>query len=477
MYPDKSEDSEYSTTLLLLGSGMKLDFKHVAVRLFSLLAWLWFLPCQAQPLEFPIQGSRSPRYWLDVGFFRQNSQTTRVELYYSIALNELQFHKTDTVLTASFIMTVIVTDRQGRMVVNDTHRKGARSAEQPDAADDSKGLIDQFAFALPAGSYRLETRLTDEQSSAATVISGDFTVPAFTEPFSISEPQLSLAIQSNAAISAFVKGNISVMPNAARRYRYHDATLPFYFEMYADSTKLKSTSGTALANYAITDQVGDTLLYIARQKIKRAGPVYARVANFDVRGLEQGEHRLQITLTDSASGFAAFSQKRFWISAPPSVPHALPTTPADIKRYRDQIKYIAKVDELRLFDALDAAGKANFVINFWRLRDTTPETPENEYMQNVFARIDYCMKNFKGKENGLNSDMGRVFVIYGQPDDIETHTWETGSKPYTIWKYFTSHAQHSFVFVDRNHDSIFTLVHSTVEEEIKNFNWQAQELQ
>jgi len=477
MYPDKSEDSEYSTTLLLLGSGMKLAFEHVVLKLFSLLVCLWVFPCQAQPLEFPIQGSRSPRYWLDVGFFRQNSQNTRVELYYSIALNELQFHKTENLLTASFIMTVTVTDQQGRTVVNDTHRKGARSAEQPDPVDDRKGLIDQFTFTLPAGSYRLETRLTDENSSAANTISGHFTVPAFTEPFSISEPQLSLAIQSNAAIPAFVKGNLSVMPNAARRYRYHDATLPFYFEMYADSTKSASASGTAWANYAVIDQVGDTLLYIAKQKIKRAGPMYARVANFDVRGLEQGEHRLLITLTDSASGLSAFSQKRFWISAPPSVANALPMTPADIKRYRDQIKYIATIEELRLFDALDAAGKANFVINFWRLRDTTPETPENEYMQNVFARIDYCMKHFKGKENGLNSDMGRVFVIYGQPDDIETHTWETGSKPYVIWKYFTSHAQHSFVFVDRNHDSIFTLVHSTVEEEIKNYNWQSQELQ
>lgn len=98
-------------------------------------------------------------------------------------------------------------------------------------------------------------------------------------------------------------------------------------------------------------------------------------------------------------------------------------------------------------------------------------------MLNCFSRIDYANKNFKGKENGLNTDMGRVFVVYGQPSDIENHTWESGSKSYAIWNYFTASGQHIFVFVDRNHEGFYTLVHSTVEGELKNENWMAQELQ
>jgi GWxTD domain-containing protein len=456
---------------------MKLDPVTTVHKTFRFLLLGWVCLCAAQTIEFPIQGSNAPKYWLDAGFFRQNVHQTRIELYYSISVKELQFRDVSGEKTASFLMAITVTDQQGTTVFSDKHRKGARGGNQAANADETIGLVDQFSFSLPAGEYRLETKLSDENAGTSNTISGHILVPSYSTRFSVSEPQLSLSIQSDLSNPAFVKGNAAIVPNAARRYRYHDASMPFFYEMYFDSTIATGKPGIVFANYSVIDQAGDTLLYIAKQRVVRSGDVSARAAGLDVRGLEKGEHRLQIMLTDSASGMTAFSQKRFWIHTPVMAQLTLPTTPTDLKRYRDQIKYLATRDELRLFDALDANGKANFVVNFWRLKDTTPETPENEYMQNVFARIDYCMKNFKGKENGLNSDMGRVFIIYGQPDDIETHTWETGAKPYVIWKYFTSHAQHSFVFVDRNHESIFTLVHSTVEEEIKNPNWKNQELQ
>ena len=155
----------------------------------------------------------------------------------------------------------------------------------------------------------------------------------------------------------------------------------------------------------------------------------------------------------------------------------LPMAEEDIKKYRDQIKYFATHEELDLFDKLDPKGKETFLLNFWRSKDTNPETPENEFMQDCFSRIHYANKHFKGRDSGLNSDMGRIFVIYGQPDDIENHTMEFGTKPYVIWYYFTSGSgQHSFAFVDRNNEGIYTLVHSTVESEIKNENWMEQEL-
>jgi GWxTD domain-containing protein len=456
---------------------MRLDPKKAVHKASCIISLAWLCLAAAQTIEFPVQGSASPKYWLDAGFFKQNSQQTRIELYYSIAIKELQFRDVSGEKLASFVMSISVSDKQGRTVFSDKRRKGARGGKEPASTDETVGLVDQFSFSLAPGEYRLEAKLNDENAGTSNTINGHMLVPAFSGYFAVSEPQLSLTVQSDLSNPTFVKGNVSVVPNASRRYRYHDASMPFFYEMYFDSSRTTANSGVVYAYYSVTDQAGDTLLYIPKQKAIRTGAYAARVAGLDVRGLEKGEHRLQIMLTDSASGQTAFSQKRFWIHAPVTAQITLPTTPADLKRYRDQIKYLASRDELRIFDALDAAGKANFVLNFWRMRDTTPETPENEYMQNVFARIDYCMKNFKGKENGLNCDMGRVFVFYGQPDDIETHTWETGSKPYIIWRYFTSHAQHEFVFVDRNHEGIFSLVHSTVEEEIKNENWQAQELQ
>jgi len=98
-------------------------------------------------------------------------------------------------------------------------------------------------------------------------------------------------------------------------------------------------------------------------------------------------------------------------------------------------------------------------------------------MLDVFARIDYADKNFKGTNGGLNSDMGRVFVIYGQPDEIDNESMNRDGKPYMVWYYYTSSSgKNSFAFVDKNIDGIYTLVHSTVLQEIKNPNWKESEL-
>ena len=82
-------------------------------------------------------------------------------------------------------------------------------------------------------------------------------------------------------------------------------------------------------------------------------------------------------------------------------------TQEDIKKYRDQIQYLASNEELKIFDSLTPEGKASFVVNFWRSRDTDPSTPENEFMLNYFSRIEYANTHFKGVNGGINTDMGR----------------------------------------------------------------------
>jgi GWxTD domain-containing protein len=118
-----------------------------------------------------------------------------------------------------------------------------------------------------------------------------------------------------------------------------------------------------------------------------------------------------------------------------------------------------------------------FLVNFWQSRDKSPETPENEFMLDCFARIKYANEYFKGNSSGVNSDMGRIFIVYGQPDEIEDFSMNMDGKPYIIWHYFTTGTgKQSFVFIDYNVIGIYTLVHSTVEGEIHNAFWREREL-
>jgi GWxTD domain-containing protein len=194
----------------------------------------------------------------------------------------------------------------------------------------------------------------------------------------------------------------------------------------------------------------------------------------NIFGFKPGEYDLTITVNDASPVKSVSAKRKFWIYKDH---RTLSMSEEDIKRYRDQIKYFASNAELEVFDSLGPEGLEEYLVNFWRRRDTSPETPENEFMIDVFAKIDYANKNFKGTGSGLNSDMGRVFVIYGQPDEIEDFSMNMDGKPYIIWHYYSSGSgKHYFAFVDKSADGVYRLVHSSVETEIKDEMWRQSEL-
>ena len=139
------------------------------------------------------------------------------------------------------------------------------------------------------------------------------------------------------------------------------------------------------------------------------------------------------------------------------------------QKYLDQIKYIATDQELKLYNQLNSKGKQEFLLQFWKSRDPDPSTPENEFMIEHFKRLAEVEGQFKG---GINSDMGRVYIKYGPPLQIErmglnvhiTHAVEK-------WIY-TINGRTEFVFVDRIGDGTYFLVHSTHLDEFSNPNWQ-----
>ena len=85
-------------------------------------------------------------------------------------------------------------------------------------------------------------------------------------------------------------------------------------------------------------------------------------------------------------------------------------------------------------------------IKFWKQRDPSPATTENEIMNEYYKRIRYSNEHFSGFMDGWKTDMGMVFILFGPPNDIERHPFEIQSKPYEIWYYYE--INRTFVFVD-----------------------------
>lgn len=96
------------------------------------------------------------------------------------------------------------------------------------------------------------------------------------------------------------------------------------------------------------------------------------------------------------------------------------------KKYVDWLNlvtYCITDQELEVFSKLtDDRDRDIFIDTFWKMRDPTPGTPENEYKEELIKRFEYVNKYFsRGTTRpGWQTDMGKVYMILGPPASTET---------------------------------------------------------
>ncbi len=447
---------------------------------FLFYFWIVLLSTTSSPLcsnikHYPARSEISPKFWLDVNYYNGSEKHTQIEIYYSVPSSELTFTHTAKNNIASVYISFIVTNSNNEIILNKSKRQKLRVNSTEATKNKRNGLIDQMVIDLLPGDYKLEVIVKDENSNSESKIFSLLTVPTFYNNLNISTIQFASLISSEKKHKYFLKGNQSVIPNPSRKFNYRESLLYIYYEIYNLAISDISKKSSFEFNLLINNKNSDTLIYTPMQTIVLAGNSCIQTKTLDIRDLDPGNYWLTVSITDIETGVSTIKKNNFTIHNPLAIAESLPMSKDDIEKYRDQIKYFATGTQLELYDKINNEGKMNFLINFWRSKDTSPETPENEYMLNCFARIDYAEKNFK---DGLNSDMGRVFIIYGQPDEIENRTMNMNLKPFIIWEYFsTGTGKQQFIFVDVTGNHIYRLVHSTVLNEINNPNWMQEEIQ
>jgi GWxTD domain-containing protein len=121
------------------------------------------------------------------------------------------------------------------------------------------------------------------------------------------------------------------------------------------------------------------------------------------------------------------------------------TAPAKVvlpERYRrwleEEVVYIITKRERDVFLQLGTDRERDiFVEAFWKHRDPTPGTPQNEAEEEHRRRLDYANK-FYGRsvpQPGWKTDRGRIYILLGPPKNIEQYSNVNGVYPTEIWFY------------------------------------------
>ncbi len=122
----------------------------------------------------------------------------------------------------------------------------------------------------------------------------------------------------------------------------------------------------------------------------------------------------------------------------------------EYKKWVDEdVRWIITDEELAAFKSLgNDEERDQFIENFWLRRNPNPDSPENEYREEHYARIAYSNEHFPAGKPGWRTDRGHIYISYGKPDSIDSHPsggnyerpieeggGSTSTYPFEVWHY------------------------------------------
>ena len=88
----------------------------------------------------------------------------------------------------------------------------------------------------------------------------------------------------------------------------------------------------------------------------------------------------------------------------------------------EDVVYIISPEERTAFLQLQTnEEREQFIEQFWLRRSSNPDMPSNDFKEEHYRRIAYANEHYASGIPGWRTDRGRIYIIWGPPDEIESH--------------------------------------------------------
>ena len=107
------------------------------------------------------------------------------------------------------------------------------------------------------------------------------------------------------------------------------------------------------------------------------------------------------------------------------------------KWYQGPVRYVITKQEVKAYKALDTeVERATFIDWFWERRDVVPATPNNEFRERFETRVFESTRKFSfTTKPGWKTDMGKIYILVGPPDDIIRDIMAKTHRGIITWVY------------------------------------------
>ena len=283
----------------------------------------------------------------------------------------------------------------------------------------------------------------------------------------------------------FFKNGYYVYPNPLMEISNNNPTLYLYSEIY--NAKTLSPEGIDI-KYTILDAKNKIELEHKKKRTVLAdafvetisipldafasGVYYAEIKIFNNQGTDSSSKKIKfflinnnIEITDKIiytedemfemSEFATYTEKK-------------------ANDEFEKFSIVASNLEKKSWERLsDLKAKQRFLYRFWYIRNSEQKSTFNKELQTFRERLKYVTTyySFGGKQNGWQTDRGKIYIKFGEPDQIDRNSATPSKRAYDVWYYTGIEGGGEFYFIDMHGMGIYNLVHSTAFGYIKNDNW------
>lgn len=354
-----------------------------------------------------------------VSIYSIREETQILKLYLKIPHKNLLFTKTDSGYNASFEITAIAYDEKGNQIGGDTRLRSHTIPSYEATLLRSESLIDSLLFPLPEGEYKMKIVVKDLHSKNQ----GTRTVELLT-------PRIPIEHVSLSELSLLKDGTPAVKNN----FKPQDE-VEIVYQIYNFPLILSNTSRAIIKR-----EKKRTVLWDSRSIYPDS--VKTEKCELDLSQFKRGNYQISISIISEDGRIVDEKTKSFHIEISPLL---------DDEYFREainQLQYIATNEEIKRLKKAKPEDRESEWNSFWKEKDPTPSTETNEFKEEYYRRIEYANAHYGGTQKGWRTDRGKIYIIYGPPDEIERYPYELHSMPYEIWYYYSRGLK--FIFVDEH---------------------------
>jgi GWxTD domain-containing protein len=446
-----------------------------------------------------LQG-QEPDFIVDQNIFSDTKGGKYLEVYLYIDGYSLRYKENDQKKFQSKVLVDLEILQEGKSIITEKYelnseeqsKEELRSAKQEGSSITSatQNLMDVHRYALTPGSYTLTVKITDLNVDTPKVVSAvrEFeckaSVPEKTE-LSDVEFYLSRSKPANPGILTKPDGK-DYIPMVSNSSFIEQDSLNFYVEIYRSAQLgISPYYISASIRQANSEKKLDQYIYT----IKKNGSAFdVFTGTLMISDLPSQTYILSIEILNAQKEVLLSTTKKFFVykqqneqalQAEYSSRYdiAYSYTEQELDYHISCLRFISNATELNFVKALkNYEDKKSFFYGFWDKRRNEPiqYTEINNWFE-YHKLIQYANQKYKSRlRDGWETDRGRVLLVYGIPNDIQTYPSMNNTVPYDIWTYNKLGVQPGVIFVFADSDLItneYPLIHSTKYGEANNPRW------